>query len=166
MERLTGIVALLTFGPGQAFAQGDAVPAPAEDLTLPPIISEAPGDTRLEPASEDREGEGIDVLVTGGTTDWRLPDLGTTLREEEERELDQRMEFVLAPYYDPEKQVEMLEPVPVVDVMRGVGMLRIFEIDFGRRSRQNDPRPDESAASDTAPDETSPEETQNEPPQN
>ena len=160
MARLTGIVAILAAVAGQALAQDDARPEPAEDLTLPPTITEAPGDVRLEPAPEDREGEGIDVLVTGGETDWRLPDLGTTLRREEERELDQRMEFVLAPYYDPEKQVEMLEPVPVVDVMRDLGFLRIFEVGFGRRSRQNDPRPEEST------EDTSAEEPQHEPPQN
>ena len=136
MARLTGIVApLLALVAGQALAQDDAAPAPAEDLTLPPVIAEAPGDVRLGPAPEDREGEGIDVLVTGGETDWRLPDLGTSLREEEEeREPDQRMEFKMLPYYDPEKQVETLEPVPVVDVLRDVGFLRIFEIDFGRRT--------------------------------
>ena len=161
MARLTGIVVLLTSVAGQAVAQDESGPAPAEDLTLPPVIAEAPGDVRLEPAPEDREGEGIEVLVTGGETDWRLPDLGTSLREEEERELDQRMEFSLAPYYDPEKQVEMLEPVPVVDVMRNVGMLRIFEIDFGRRSRQNEPRPDEPPAEEAPPDESQPEPPQN-----
>ena len=162
MARLTGIAALFLCVAGQTLAQDDAAPASAEDLTLPPVIAEAPGDVRLEPAPEGREEEGIDVTVTGGQNDWRLPDLGTSLREEEEeRELDQRMEFVLAPYYDPEKQVEMLEPVPVVDVMRDLGFLRIFEFGFGRRSRQNEPRPDESP-----PDETPPDETQNEAPQN
>ena len=161
MARLTGIVALLAAVGGQALAQNDAPAPQPEDLTLPPVIAEAPGDVRLEPPPEHREGEGIDVLVTGGETDWRLPDLGTTLREEEERELDQRMEFVLAPYYDPEKQVEMLEPVPVVDVMRDLGFLRIFEVDFGRRSRQNDPRPEEPPAEEVLPDES-----QSAPPQN
>jgi hypothetical protein len=156
MARLIGIVALLTCFAGPAVAQDEARPAPAEDLTLPPVIAESPGDARLEPVPEDREPEGIDVTVTGGQTDWRLPDLGTSLREEEPRELDQRMEFVLAPYYDPEKQVEMLEPVPVVDVMRDLGFLRIFEVGFGQRSRQNDPRPAE----------TSQDESRNEAPQN
>jgi hypothetical protein len=160
MARLTGTVALLMSVAGLALAQEDAPATAAEDLTLPPVITEAPGDVRLEPAPEDREGEGIEVLVTGGETDWRLPDLGTSLREEEERPLDQRMEFVLAPYYDPEKQVEMLEPVPVVDVMRDLGFLRIFEVGFGRRSRQNDPQPEASTES------TSAGEAQHEPPEN
>jgi hypothetical protein len=159
VARLTGIVALLASIAAQALAQDEAPPAQPEDLTLPPVITEAPGDVRLEPPPEDREGEGIDVLVTGGETDWRLPDLGTTLREEEERPLDQRMEFVLAPYYDPEKQVEMLEPVPVVDVMRDLGFLRIFEVGFGRRSRQNDPRPEEATEETSG-------EPQQQPPQN
>jgi hypothetical protein len=44
------------------------------------------------------------------------------------------MEFEMLPYYDPEKQVEMMEPVPVVDVLRDVGFLRMFEINFGRRT--------------------------------
>jgi len=161
MARLIGIVALLMAVAGQTLAQDDAAPAPAEDLTLPPTIEQSPGDVRFEPAPRDDGEEGIDVEVTGGQTDWRLPDLGTTLREEEERELDQRMEFVLAPYYDPEKQVEMLEPVPVVDVMRDLGFLRIFEVGFGRRSRQNDSPPEEPAA-----EEASADESQSGPPQN
>lgn len=136
MARLTGIAALLWFAAASSFAQEAPAPAPDEDLTLPPVIEGKPGDVHLEPAPEDR-GDGLDVEVTGGQTDWRLPDLGTTLRREEEPELDQRMEFRLAPLYDPEKQVEMLEPVPVVDVLRDVGFLRIFEVGFGRRSRQN-----------------------------
>jgi hypothetical protein len=136
MARLTGIAALLCLTAGPALAQDEAPAAAAEDLTLPPVIEGRPGDVHLEPAPEGRE-DGIEVEVTGGQTDWRLPDLGTTLRREEEPELDERMEFRLAPLYDPEKQVEMLEPVPVVDVLRDVGFLRIFEIGFGRRSRQN-----------------------------
>ena len=167
MARLTGIAALFLATAGQALAQDDSpAAATTEDLTLPPVIQEAPGDVRLEPVPGDREPEGIDVEVTGGQTDWRLPDLGTTLREEEERELDERMEFVLAPYYDPEKQVEMLEPVPVVDVMRDVGFLRIFEVGFGRRSRSNDPRPDETETDETETDEAAPDGTQTETPQN
>ena len=65
MARLTGIVALLAAVSGQALAQDDASPSQPEDLTLPPVIAEAPGDVRLEPSPEDREGEGIEVLVTG-----------------------------------------------------------------------------------------------------
>jgi len=150
MARLTGIAPLLLAVAGQSYAQEEELAPTAEDLTLPPVIQESPGDVRLAPASEDSEEAGIEVEVTGGQTDWRLPDLGTTLREEEERELDQRLEFRLAPYYDPEKQVEMMEPVPVVDVMRDLGQLRIFEIDFGRRSRSNNPRPEEASEDEAA----------------
>ena len=136
MARLTASALLLLAAACRTFAQDETPPAPAEDLTLPPVIGDSPGDVRLEPAHEEREDELV-VEVTGGQSDWRLPDLGTSLRREEEPELDQRMEFRLAPLYDPEKQVEMLEPVPVVDVLRDVGFLRIFEVGFGRRSRQN-----------------------------
>lgn len=136
MARVTGIVLLLLAAACQTLAQEGDAQAPAEDLTLPPVIAENPGNARLEPAHEEREDE-IEVVVAGGQSDWRLPDLGTSLRREEEPELDQRMEFRVAPLYDPEKQVEMLEPVPVVDVLRDVGFLRIFEVGFGRRSRQN-----------------------------
>jgi hypothetical protein len=132
MARLTGTAVLLLAVASHGFAQEEL--ATDETLTLPPVIAETPGDVRLEAPPEDRE-DGLEVEVTAGQTDWRLPDLGTSLREEEdEREPDQRMEFEMLPYYDPEKQVETLEPVPVVDVLRDVGFLRIFEIDFGRRT--------------------------------
>ena len=138
MARMTGIAGLLLSIAGVALAQ-DEPAAPqetlaqneTEDLTLPPVIEETPGDVRFEPPAEDKP---LEVVVEGGQTDWRLPDLGTSLREEEERELDQRMKFDALPYYDPEKQVEMLEPTPVVDVLRDVGFLKIFEIEFGRRT--------------------------------
>jgi hypothetical protein len=135
---MTGIAVLLMSVAGLSLAQeeepaAEEILAQNEDLTLPPVIEETPGDVRFEPPSE--HDESLEVVVEAGQTDWRLPDLGTSLRdEEEERELDQRMEFEALPYYDPEKQVEMLEPTPIVDVLRDVGFLKIFNIEFGRRT--------------------------------
>ena len=121
-----------------SFAAVAAPPSLAQEnaLALPPRLEESPGAARLTEPPADRRDVLEEVIVTADSQ-WRLPDLGTSLRREEEPELDQRMEFRLAPLYDPEKQVEMLEPVPVVDVLRDVGFLRIFEVGFGRRSRQN-----------------------------
>lgn len=141
MARLIALgLALLASGgaPTPAAAQdaaagpsGDAAAAGDEQLTLPPVIRAMPGDVRLEPPPEDRE-DGLHVEVTGGQTDWRLPDLGTSLREEEEtRDPDQRIEARLAPLFDPEKEDPTHETAPVVDVLRDVGFIRIFEIRIG-----------------------------------
>lgn len=104
---------------------------PADDLTLPPVIQAMPGDVRLEPPPADRD-DMLEVHVTGGQTDWRLPDLGTSLREEEEeRDPDQRFEVRFVPLFDPEKDDQTIETPPVVDVLRDVGFIRIFEIGIG-----------------------------------
>jgi len=106
--------------------------AAAQDLTLPPVIQAMPGDVRLEAPPEDRD-DVLEAVVTGGQTDWRLPDLGTSLREEEEeRDPNQRIVVRFAPLFDPEKEDPTIETAPVVDVLRDVGFIRIFEINIGR----------------------------------
>jgi hypothetical protein len=161
MARLIATPLLLLTSVGLSLAQEAEPGAAGEDLTLPPVIAQSPGDAHLEPTPENRE-DTLEAVVTGGQTDWRLPDLGTSLREEEEPELDQRMDFRAAPLYDPEKQVEMLEPVPVVDVERNVGYLRLFQIDFGRRSLPDQALPDDAGPDDAEEGES----TQHEPPRN
>jgi hypothetical protein len=134
MARVAAIATLLAVVAGDSLAQDESTLAPNDALTLPPAIAEAPGDAHLEPAPAAGE-DGLTVVVSGGQTDWRLPDLGTSLREEEE-EVDptQRIHLRFMPLYDPEKQEDTLEPVPVVDVLRDVGFIRLFEIEIGRKS--------------------------------
>lgn len=117
-----------------ALAQEPA-PAPDPELTLPPVIDSEPEEAHLEPPPPDRD-DVLEAVVRGGQTDWRLPDLGSSLREErEEREPDQRIELGFVPLYDPEEQDPTVDFLtPEVDVMRGVGMIKLIELRFGRRS--------------------------------
>jgi hypothetical protein len=123
-----------------AFAQDEAgqesEPAPARDLTLPPQIQSAPGDVVLEPPTEDRDGV-LEAVVTGGQTDFRLPDLGTSFRDDDEegREPGQRMTVTFLNLYDPENQDPAEEMFPSLEERLGVGMLRIFRINIGSRDR-------------------------------
>ncbi|MGD8339520.1 MAG: hypothetical protein PVH89_01990 [Gammaproteobacteria bacterium] len=134
MARLTAIVGLLTVASLQAAAQDGAEEA---DLTIPPQISDAPapGDASLEPAPEERE-DMLEAVVTGGQTDFRLPDLGTSLRDdEEERDPNQRFDVTFLNLYDPDNIDPAEEAFPSLEEKLGVGMLRIFEVRFRGRER-------------------------------
>jgi hypothetical protein len=136
MARLIAIGILLFAFTGAARAQEvqAEVPEQPEELTLPPVIAEAPGEVHLEPPPDDRE-DMLYVEVTSGQSDWRVPDLGSSMRRyEEEIDPNQRIHMNLLPLSDPERQVETLEPVPVVDVLRDVGFIQIFRIDLGKKS--------------------------------
>jgi hypothetical protein len=117
-------------------APTQAEPEPDADLTLPPTLEESPGDARLEAPPEDRE-DVLDAVVTGGQNDWRLPDLGTSLRkqrEEEAKNTNQRIEVGFLGLYDPEEDDANQDFLaPEVEVMRGLGVLKIFKVQFGRR---------------------------------
>lgn len=107
-----------------------------ESLTLPPVIASEPGEARFEEPDPERE-DALEAVVTSGQTDWRLPDLGTSMREEEpELEPDQRMYVGVIPLYDPEDEENdpLLDLTQDPDVMRGVGFLKLFELRFGQRS--------------------------------
>ena len=116
-------------------AAAAAVAAAVDDLTQPPEIdpdSPPPGAARLEPADDERE-DLLEAVVTRGQTDWRLPDLGTSLRDDEDTlEPGQRIDVAFFPLFDPENQdptAELFEQ----EELRRVEMIRIFEIDFGER---------------------------------
>lgn len=108
----------------------------AAELTLPPTIASAPGETHLEPATGERD-DVLEAVVTGGQTDWRLPDLGSSLRkqrEEEAAESNERIEVGFIGLYDPEEDDAGQDFLsPDAEVMRGVGLLKLIELRFGRR---------------------------------
>lgn len=123
---------------GAAGAQEpESEPPAAIDLTQPPVILSAPGDAHLEPPPEEHEAV-LEAVVTGGQTDWRLPDLGSSLRKEREeaRDPNQRIAVELVPLYDPGEQESTADFLaPEVEVMRGVGMIKIFNLRIGGRRR-------------------------------
>jgi hypothetical protein len=132
-----GLIAVLTLG----LAQAQETPVTAEaldddELTLPPVIRSEPGEARFEAPEPERENA-LEAVVTSGQTDWRLPDLGTSLRAEEpELAPDQRMHVGVIPLYDPEDEENdpLLDLTENPEVMRGVGFLKLIEVRFGRRS--------------------------------
>jgi hypothetical protein len=112
------------------------------DLTLPPAIASGPGDVRLEPAAEERE-DVLEAVVTGGQTDWRLPDLGSTFVSRiPEKNPDQRIDVTFLGLYDPENQDPTAEMFPDSEEFRRVNFLQIFELRFGKRNREPEPERD------------------------
>lgn len=112
-----------------------------DDLTQPPRIDPAaePGAADIEPAPEERD-DMLEAVVTRGQTDWRLPDLGTSLRrDEDELEPGQRIAVNWLPLYDPENQDPVENLFKDYEDTRNVGFLRIFDIRFGERSVPNEP---------------------------
>jgi hypothetical protein len=111
------------------------------DLTLPPTIESPPGEPRLEPPPEERD-DVLEAVVTGGQNDWRLPDLGSSLRQQREAEAaaaDGRIEVGFLGLYDPDEDdgnEDFLSPD--AEVMRGVGFLQIFRFRIGGRQRADD----------------------------
>jgi len=110
-----------------------ADPAAEPDLTLPPRIESSPAEARLEPPPEERE-DMLEAVVTGGQTDFRLPDLGTSLRDEDEdRDPNQRIHATFLYLYDPDNVDPAEEVFPTIEDLRRVGFLRVIELRFGRR---------------------------------
>ena len=136
MARLITLIGLLTLGATQAAAQDEA---PATELTQPPQFSgaePAPGDANLEPPPAERE-DMLEAVVTGGQTDFRLPDLGTSLRDDdEERDPNQRFQVTFLNLWDPDNIDPAEEAFPSLEEKLGVGMLRIFELRFRGRDQE------------------------------
>ncbi len=132
MARLITILGFLLLTAIDAAAQDETQ---ATDLTQPPQIAAepAPGDAQLEPPPEERE-DMLEAVVTGGQTDFRLPDLGTSLRDDdEERDPNQRFDVTFLNLYDPDNIDPAEEAFPSLEEKLGVGMLRIFEVRFRGR---------------------------------
>lgn len=108
-------------------------PVPDDTLTLPPEIDLGPGAARLEPPAEARE-DVLEAVVTGGESNWRLPDLGSSFRREEVPDPNQRIEVNFIPLYDPENEDPTANLFQNIEDLRNVGFLEIFRINFGRRS--------------------------------
>lgn len=114
----------------------DTDETPERDLTLPPRIQSSPADVRLEPQPEERE-DLLEAVVTGGQTDFNLPDLGTSLRADaEEYDPNERIDVQFLYLFDPENQDPAEEIFPSLQERIGVGMLRIFEVRIGGRDAE------------------------------
>jgi hypothetical protein len=136
MARLTATGSLISIAfLSSVFAQEES---PAVDLTLPPRIdptTAAPGQTRLEPAPDERE-DMLEAVVTGGQTDFRLPDLGTSFRaDDEEYDPTERIDVQFLYLFDPENQDPAEEAFPSLEERLGVGMIKLFRITIGNSDK-------------------------------
>jgi hypothetical protein len=107
--------------------------AQREDLTLPPRLEE-PGHARL---AEGRDGarDGLEEIIVVRESEWRLPDLGSSWRANQEAERPpQRIQVAILPLYDPEREAVNFDPLRINLEAQRVGFIELFRIRFGRRS--------------------------------
>lgn len=124
-----------------------AAPAQDDDLAVPPRIDAAGADTpgpprRLAPGERpgaarlaepvDRGSGPIEEVVVVGDQRLRLPDLGSTWREQQEARRDPRIEARFFEIYDPNDPTSRADAFPVNSEMRRVGYIELFRIRFGR----------------------------------
>jgi hypothetical protein len=127
MARINLILAAFGLVAASALAQTD------DELTLPPEITSEPGEVHVEPPPEDRE-DMLEAVVTAGQSEWRLPDLGSGMREEQEaRDPNERIDVTFLYLYDPANQDPTEELFPDDSNPRSVGFLQVFELRFGKR---------------------------------
>jgi hypothetical protein len=104
------------------------------DLTLPPRLDDAPGEARLAERPLQREDALEEVLVVG-ESQWRLPDLGSTWRANEDaRKTDGRIQASLLPLYDPGVEQPDFDPMRMNRELQRVGFIELFRVRFGNRN--------------------------------
>ena len=122
-----------------ARAQDDDVPLPPRiDATETPPAAPArrPVRARLAPLPEDRPVQ--DEIVVVGESEWRLPDLGSDWRaqQEAERAAAARIRVTFLPLYDPEAPAATSDLFLVNrEAQRRHGVVELFRVRFGRRGR-------------------------------
>ena len=116
-----------------------AAVAQEEDLTLPPRLEERPGETRLA-AQEESRPRVLEEVIVVNESEWRLPDLGSAWRQEQEQEQEgtERIEVSLLPLFDPENQDPNVDLFTRNSELSRVGFVEIFRVRFGRRDRGRD----------------------------
>ncbi len=84
--------------------------------------------------SDDQE-KVLEEIIVVGKDEWRLPDLGSSWRAEQEaRRKPVRMNWEFLPRYDPEEADRHPELSQLSKVEQRVGFIRLFRFSFGRRS--------------------------------
>jgi len=131
MARISRVLPLACLVAAVAAAQTDG--SNEDELTLPPEITAAPGEVLFEAPPEERE-EALEAVVTRGQDEWRLPDLGSAMRAEQEaRDPNERIDATFLYLYDPENQDPTEELFPDDSNPRTVGWIELFEVRFGKR---------------------------------
>jgi hypothetical protein len=126
---LTAIAVSTLICPGRyGFAQ--------EDLTAPPRISEA--DPRVASQTSpgpDAATEVEEIVVISNQNPWRLPDLGSAWRAQQDEAQDTgRISAELLPIWDPDaEELPTRNPFAVTDDFSRVGFIELFRVRFGGR---------------------------------
>ena len=104
----------------------------AQDAPAPPrILPDGPGSVSLAPLPGDRATE-MEEIVVIGRSEWRLPDLGSSLGEATEREQG-RWRASFLPLYDPETPMRGPELLEVTTAPQRVNYIELFRVRFGPR---------------------------------
>lgn len=107
------------------------------DLTEPPRITEAtqPLPPPAPPQANDPEAEVEEIVVISDQNPWRLPDLGSAWRAQQEEQQDTgRISVDLLPIWDPDaEEIPTRNPFAVTDSIRRVGFIEVFRVRFGGR---------------------------------
>jgi hypothetical protein len=123
-----------------AAAQNDDVPLPPRVVADPaaaaaPLRIRVPDRARLAPLPEERGATTDEIVVIGGAQ-WRLPDLGSAWREDQEAADDAaRIQTAFLPLYDPENPPQRSDLFVLNREQQRVGYIELFRIRFGRRPR-------------------------------
>jgi hypothetical protein len=122
--------------------------AAQDDVPLPPRIDEPPAAnapvprvrpperTRLAALPQDRLAQ--DEVIVVGQTEFRLPDLGSSWRTEQEAEqaAAARIRVAFLPLYDPETRAAASDVfLTNRETYRRHGVIELFRVRFGRRAR-------------------------------
>lgn len=117
------------------WAQSDLVESEAAaDAAESAADAERPGEVVFEPPA--RAGDSVleEIIVYGEEDEWRLPDLGDSLRrerEELERQDRARVKAEFLPLYDPEQPEPDPDLFRMFDAEKRVGKIELFRIRFG-----------------------------------
>lgn len=122
-------------------AEEPAAPNAEQPASPDPSFSERlrnarpPNAARLAPLPEDR-GETTDEVVVIGSG-WRLPDLGSDWRAQQEAETRRALGSTIVPLYDPEKAPTFNNTYLLNREMQRVGYIELFRFRFGDRRRSD-----------------------------
>jgi hypothetical protein len=123
--------------------QNDDVPLPpridapaARPAAGPSTSIRAPDRARLAPLPEERRATTDEIIVIGGSQ-WRLPDLGSAWRaEQDEARSGARIQATLLPLYEAENPPTRNDTFLLNREVQRIGYIELFRIRFGRGSRQ------------------------------
>jgi hypothetical protein len=143
-DRLAAALALVLLACAPAMGQNDDVPLPprvdAPGARPTPGAStsiRAPDRARLAPLPEERRATTDEIIVIGGSQ-WRLPDLGSAWRAEQEEAARSgaRVQATLLPLYEPGSSPTRNDTFLLNREVERIGYIELFRVRFGRGSRQ------------------------------